>query len=110
LKKKFTCECGFGTDNVYEMARHHSDEDDSILWLVKLSDKYSFNLFSFLDEVYKVVSEGDIEQAKFFLQATGMAFLAAMDGDLEELVQEAIVQEELSAMDESLMRILKERK
>ena len=110
MKKRFTCECGFDTDNVYEMARHHVDDDDAVLWVVRLSEKYSFNLFSFLEELYEVITEGNIEEAKFFLQATGMAFLAAMDGDLEELVQEAIVQEELSAMDESLMRILKENK
>lgn len=110
MKKKFACECGFDTDNVYEMARHQVDDDDAILWVIRLSEKYSFNLFSFLEELYSVITEGDIDEAKFFLQATGMAFLAAMDGDLDNLVQEAIVQEELSVMDESLMRILKENK
>jgi len=110
MKKRFTCECGFSTDNVYKMARHNADDEDAIIWAVRLSEEYSFNLFAFLEELYSVLAEGNVDEAKFSLQATGMAFLAAMDGDLEELVREAIVQEELSAMDESLLRILKENK
>ena len=110
MKKRFCCECGFETNNVYEMARHQVDDDEAILWVIRLSEKYSFNLFSFLEEMYSVLEEGNIDEAKFFVQATGMAFLASMDGALDELVQEAIVQEEISVMDESLMRILKENK
>lgn len=110
MKKVFSCECGFQTNNVYQMARHQVDDDDAILWVVRLSEKYSFNLFSFLEELYEVLEEDNVTEAKQFIQATGMAFLAAMDGDLENLVQESIVQEEISVMDESLMRILKENK
>lgn len=110
MKKKFNCECGFETNNVYDMVRHQTDDDDAVLWVIRLSEKYSFNLFSFLEELHSIIEEGDLDEAKFYLQATGMAFFAAMDGELDSLVQEAIVQEEVSAMDESLMRILKENK
>lgn len=110
MKKRFICECGFSTNNVYEMARHNADNEDAIIWAVRLNEKYSFNLFAFFEELYNIITEGRIDEAQFFLQATGMAFLASMDGGLEELVQEAIVQEEISVMDESLLRILKENK
>ena len=108
MKKKFNCECGFSTDNIFELGEHHSEDDMEIMWMARLSERYSFNLFPFFSEVYKCIDNGNYEKAKMFLQATGMAFLAAMNGDLEELVDEAIIQEEVSEIDESLKKILME--
>lgn len=108
MKKKFNCECGFGTDSIFELGEHHAEDDTEIMWMARLSERYSFNLFPFFAEVYKSIENGNYEKAKMFLQATGMAFLAAMNGDLEELVDEAIIQEEVSEIDESLKKILME--
>lgn len=108
MKKKFSCECGFTTNNVFELGEHHADEDMEIMWMARLSEKYSFNMFPFMAEVYRCIESNELDKAKMFLQLTGMAFFAAMSGDLEDLVDEAIIQEEMSEIDDSLKKILME--
>lgn len=103
MKKEYNCECGYSTDTVFDLLRHESEVQ--IQWMVRLNDSYSFDIFSFLEALYNIDSLKDMRQ---LVQSTTTAFAASALGELDELVEESIVQQELSEMDEDLIKLLKE--
>ena len=103
MKKEYNCECGYGADNIFDLIRHESSVQ--IQWMVRLNDSYSFDIFSFLEALYNIDSLKDMKQ---LVQSTTTAFAASALGELDELVEESIVQQELSEMDEDLIKLLKE--
>jgi hypothetical protein len=103
MKKEYNCECGYSTDNIFDLIRHESDVQ--IQWMVRLNDSYSFDIFSFLEALYNLDSLNDVRQ---LVQSTTTAFAASALGELDELVEESIVQQELSEIDEDLIKLLKE--
>jgi len=103
MKKEYNCECGYSTENIFDLIRHESDVE--IQWMVRLNESYSFNLFAFFETIYNADS---LDSVKHLISSTTTAFAASALGELDELIEESIVQEEVSEIDEDLIKLLKE--
>jgi hypothetical protein len=103
----FSCEdnCDFTTCNVFEFLDHCGVEFG---WEVKLSKRYSFDLFTFLQILSQLVDEGDLDGIFDHVQSATTLMINASDDDLEEYIEEAVVASELKDIINGAERLLKD--
>jgi len=103
----FSCEdnCDFTTCNVFEFLDHCGVEFG---WEVKLSKRYSFDLFTFLQILSQLVDEGDLDGIFDHVQSATTLMVNASDDDLEEYIEEAVVASEMKDIINGAERLLKD--
>jgi hypothetical protein len=103
----FSCEdnCDFTTCNVFEFLDHCGVEFG---WEVKLNSRYSFDLFTFLQILSRLVDEGDLDGIFDHVQSATTLMVNASDDDLEEYIEEAVVASELKDIINGAERLLKD--
>ena len=103
----FSCQddCDFTTCNVFEFLDHCGVEFG---WEVKLSKRYSFDLFTFLQILSQMVDEGDLDGIFDHVQSATTLMINASDDDLEEYIEEAVVASELKDIINGAERLLKD--
>ena len=103
----FSCQddCDFTTCNVFEFLDHCGVEFG---WEVKLSKRYSFDLFTFLQILSHLVDEGDLDGIFDHVQSATTLMVNASDDDLEEYIEEAVVASELKDIINGAERLLKD--
>lgn len=103
----FSCEddCDFTTCNVFEFLEHCGVEFG---WEVKLSKRYSFDLFTFLQILSQMVDDGDLDGIFDHVQSATTLMINASEDDLEEYIEEAVVASELKDIINGAERLLKD--
>jgi hypothetical protein len=103
----FSCQddCDFTTCNVFEFLDHCGVEFG---WEVKLSKRYSFDLFHFLQILNQLVDDGDLDGIFDHVQSATTLMINASDDDLEEYIEEAVVASELKDIINGAERLLKD--
>lgn len=104
----FACKkCDYATDNLYNYMDHFGVEYD---WMVKLNPRYSFNLFTFLQEMTYLVEEKDLGEAWGLLQSVVLMLINASGEDFDEFVEESEVILGTQSMFEQLERFMNDNK
>lgn len=100
------CECGFETDNIFEMLEHCEMD---IMWSLKISPSFSFNLFTFLKEMSRLARNGHTEDVDDAIQSfTYLLFKASEDVNIEDKLRDVFVKKESEELIANLERMLKE--
>jgi len=87
----FKCDhCDFVTDDIFEFL-HHNDEYYG--WSIKISPRYSLDLFSLFSEISANIREGDPDQADRLVQSATLAMVNASEGNdnIEKFIHEAMI-------------------
>jgi hypothetical protein len=103
----FSCQddCDFTTCNVFEFLDHCGVEFG---WEVKLSKRYSFDLFTFLQILNDLVDKGDLDAIFDHVQSATTLMVNASDDELEDYIEEAVVASEMKDIITGAERLLKE--
>lgn len=89
----------YSTDNVFAYMQHADIEFD---WMIKLDRKYSFNMFTFLNQLTWYLAEREYAEAWYSVQSVALLFLNSTGEDFEEFLKEAEV---ISGMDDMFVEI-----
>lgn len=100
-----TKDCDFKTTDLFEFLDHCGIE---FTWDVRVTPKYSFDLFQFLQTLSSIVDAGDLDQAYDVIQDVGFLFTNASSGDLDDFIDECIVAEETESGISNIERMLRE--
>lgn len=104
MTPEFKCGCGDEFDDIFDYLTHDGDEPQ---WMLRLSSRYSMNMF----ELFKQLNQlADDQESHDIIQAVALAFHASSMGELDEITTESIIQNEISELDEDLIRLLKEER
>lgn len=98
------CECGFESDNIFEMFEHCEME---LVWNLKISPTFSFNLYTFLKEMSRLARLGDTEEVDAALQSfTYLLFKASQEDDIDVKLKDMFVRKESEKLISELERML----
>ena len=103
----FSCkdDCDFTTCDVFEFLDHCGVEFG---WSVHLNERYSFDLFTFLQILNNLVNKGDLDGIYDHVQSATTLMVNASDDDLEDYIEEAVVASEMADIISGVERLLKE--
>jgi hypothetical protein len=103
----FICEdkCDFTTCDIFEFLDHCGVE---FSWGVKLSKRYSFDLFTFLEQLNNLIDEGDGDAIYDHVQNATLMMVNASDDTLEPFIEEMVVAAEMDDVFEGVEKLLKE--
>lgn len=102
----FSCkdDCDFTTCDVFEFLDHCGVEFG---WSVHLNERYSFDLFTFLQILNNLVNKGDLDGIYDHVQSATTLMVNASDDDLEDYIEEAVVASEMKDIISGVERLLK---
>lgn len=105
----FTCgdECGFVTCDIFEFIEHCGIE---FSWNVKLSKRYSFDLYMFLERLNSLTMMGDLEMIEDHIQNATLLMVNATENELEPFIEEMVVESEIDDMFKDVEQLLKENR
>ena len=106
----FTCDnekCKYKTSNLFEFLEHCGVEFG---WQIFLNKKYSFDFFTFLQQLSMMVDNADLDAIYDHVQMATLLMVNASDGELEEFIQDTIVREEVESGMSDIEKYLKENK
>lgn len=95
----------FSTENIFEYMHHAGMDFD---WMVKLNRKYSFNMFTFLEQLAWNMSEKNYKQVWHSVQGVALLFVNSSGDDFEEFMKETEVVSSADDMFEQIEDFLKE--
>lgn len=99
--------CGTNFDNIFDAINHLAEDDDEIFEpVLKLPSGYALMLGSLLEELYHHADKPDVIRD---ITQTTYATLYAAQSDIvkmKDLVQEAIINQHMSSIDEELKELL----
>ena len=101
--------CGTQFDNIFEAVSHLTEDDDEIFEPVyQLPSGYALMLGSLLEELYHNADKPDI--VRNVTEITYATLYAAQSDvvKMKDLVQEAIINQHMSEIDEELKELLEE--
>jgi DNA polymerase elongation subunit (family B) len=100
------CECGYETDDVFDMFDHTGID---MQWQLKVSKDFSFNLYSFFEELSRLSRQGNSEEVYDAIQAISyMLYKAAENEDFDSQLKDVFVRKESEELIENLERMLKD--
>jgi hypothetical protein len=105
LVKCETQDCDYETTDIFDFLDHVGVE---FTWDVKVTPKYSFDLFKFFQVVSDAVNHGDLEEAYELIQDTAFLFVNASSDELDDFIEESIVAEEADMGISNIERMLRE--
>jgi hypothetical protein len=98
------CECGFETDDIFEMFEHTGID---MQWSLKVSKDFSFNLYTFFQEMSRLARHGSTEDIYDAIQAISyMLYKAAGDDDFDSQLKDVFVRKESEELIANLERML----
>ena len=100
-----TAGCDFSTVDLFDFLDHVGVE---FTWDVRVTPKYSFDLFKFLQVLSDMVDHGDLEEAYQVIQDTGFLFVNASSDELDDFIEESVVAEEADMGIRNIERMLRE--
>lgn len=100
-----TADCDYKTTDLFDFLDHAGVE---FTWDVRVTPKYSFDLFQFLQTVSDMIDHADIEEAYQVVQDTAFLFVNASSDELDDFIEESIVAEEADMGIRNIERMLKE--
>jgi hypothetical protein len=92
-EKGFECEdCDFVTDDIFLFLEHC---DISFSWAVRLSNRYTLDLFAILEEINQTIQSGHIDCAIDLVQSVTLAMVNASEGEqsFHKFITEAMTME-----------------
>ena len=104
----FGCEdCDYKSPDVFGLLEHCETD---YFWSVKLSRRYSFDLFQFLPALDELADDGDIDHIKDLTQAVALAFINSSEGNdtFNKFVNENIVRSNIDSVIKDLEEMLKD--
>lgn len=103
----FSCkdDCDFTTCDVFEFLDHCGVEFG---WSVHLNERYSFDLFTFLQILNNLVNKGDLDGLYDHVQSATTLMVNASDDELEDYIEEAVVASEMADIINGVERLLKD--
>jgi len=104
----FKCEdCDYKSPDVFDLLAHCETD---FFWSVKLSRRYSFDLFQFLQAVDELADDGDIDHIKDLTQAVALAFINSSEGNdtFNKFINENIVRSNIDSVIKELEEMLKD--
>jgi len=106
LDGHFACkdDCDFTTCDVFEFLDHCGVEFG---WSVHLNERYSFDLFTFLQILNDLTNKGDLDGIYDHVQSATTLMVNASDDDLEDYIEEAVVASEMKDIINGVERLLK---
>lgn len=103
--------CGTQFDNIFDAVSHLTEDDEEVFEpIFQLPSGYALMLGSLLEELYHHADEPDIIRS---VTEITYATLYAAQSDvtkMKDLVQEAIINQHMSSIDEELKNLLEEDK
>ena len=103
--------CGTEFDNIFEAVAHLTEDDDEIFEpIFQLPSGYALMLGSLLEELYHNADQPDIIRS---VTESTYATLYAAQSDvikMQDLVQEAIINQHMSTIDKEIEELLEEDK
>ena len=107
LDGHFSCKdnCDFTTCDVFEFLDHCGVEFG---WSVHLNERYSFDLFTFLQILNDLTNKGDLDGIYDHVQSATTLMVNASDDDLEDYIEEAVVASEMKDIINGVERLLKD--
>ena len=98
------CECGYETDNIFEMFDH---AEMNLVWSLKISESFSFNLYAFLRELDRLALYGQIEEIDAALQSFAyLLYKASSEENIEDKLKDVFVKKESAKLIDELERML----
>ena len=99
--------CGTEFDNIFDAVNHLMDDEDSTFEpTLNLPNGYSLLLGSLLEEIYHHADNADVIR-KLAETTYATLYMAQYDtGKMKEVVQEAIINEQMADIDEELKELL----
>ena len=105
----FICEsedCNYATCNIFDFFHHTNVE---FAWSVRLSKKYSLDLFVFLQDLSDALDEGELEIAFDHVQSIALVLANSASGeDVNNFIEEAIIQSSMDDVMYGVEKMLKE--
>jgi hypothetical protein len=104
----FTCDdCPYKTPDLFELLEHCETE---FFWSIKLSRRYSFDLFQFLQAINELINDGEVERLKGLSQAVALAFVNSSEGNnvFNKFINENIVRSNIDSVIQNLEEMLKD--
>lgn len=105
----YNCEtgkCEFATDDIFELFDHSNIE---FTWGVRLTPKWSFDMFHFMRVVSDMAFEGDVDALINIVQDVAVMFANASNGEeLESFIEDTMVLEEVDEGIRNIERMLRE--
>jgi hypothetical protein len=105
----FTCEtesCEYKTCDIFDFFDH---TNISFAWSVRLSNKYTLDLFVFLQDLSDIINSGELELAYDHVQSISLLLANSARGeDVNNFVEEAVVKSTMDDMMFGIEKMLKE--
>jgi len=104
----FSCEdCDYKSPDVFDLLSHCETD---FFWSVKLSRRYSFDLFQFLQALNELADDGDVDHIKDLSQAVALAFINSSEGGdtFNKFITENIVRSNIDSVINDLEKMLKD--
>ena len=75
----FSCEdCDFKTEDIFMFLEHC---DICFSWNLRLSNRYSIDLYSILEEVNEMLTRGEVDAATDIIQSVTLALVNSSEGE-----------------------------
>lgn len=97
--------CNFITSDLFEFMEHCGVEYE---WGVRLSKRYTFDLFMFLSILNDITNDGDLDAIYDHIQSATLLMINASGDELSNFIEETVVQSEMSDVMDGIERLLKE--
>jgi hypothetical protein len=104
----FSCEdCDFKTEDIFLFLEHC---DICFSWNLRLSNRYSIDLYSILEEINAVLSQGQIAPAMEIVQSVTLALVNSSEGEktFHKFLNEAMTVESTVDMLQGIEEMLKQ--
>lgn len=105
----FACEsedCDFKTCDIFDFFDH---TNVAFSWSIRISDKFSLDLFVFLQELSDIINAGELELAYDHVQSISLLLANSAKGeDVNNFIEEAVVQSTMDDMMYGIEKMLKE--
>jgi len=104
----FNCEdCEYRTPDIFDLLDHCAMD---YFWSVKLSRRYSFDLFQFLQALNELADDGDVDHIKDLTQAVALAFINSSEGNdtFNKFINENIIRSNIDSVIDDLEKMLKD--
>jgi hypothetical protein len=77
-------------------------------WGIRLSKRYSFDMFKFLSILNDITNRGDLDAMYDHIQSATLLMINASGEELGDFIEETVVQSEMSDVMDGIERLLKE--
>ena len=96
----------YKTDNIFAYMQHADIDFD---WMIKLDKRYSFNMFTFLNQLTWQFLNKEYEEAWHSVQGVSLLFVNSTGDDFEDFLEEAEVISGMENMFDDIEKFLKEK-